>query len=45
MRGLDHDNTDHSARDQAVAPREITGSWHMPHRHFRNRAAAFQYCR
>ena len=42
MRGLDHDDAERRARDQAIAPGKIVGARHMAERHFGNRAALIE---
>ena len=42
MRGLDHDDAERRARDQAVAAGKIVGARHMAERHFGNRAALIE---
>ena len=42
VRGLDHDDAERRAGDQAIAPRKIAGARHVAERHFGNRAAAFE---
>ena len=42
MRGLDHDDAERRARDQAIAAGKIVGARHMAERHFGNRAALIE---
>ena len=40
MRGLDHDDAERRARDQAIAPWKIPRARHVAERHLGNRSAA-----